>query len=104
MKHLMIRSLGSLLIFLYRPVPDAEISLFCIHSRSRRRGHGRRMVNSFLDSVRRAKNIYVVTHSVSDWQFYERFGFKRVKEWREYSFRYSIPNQRVMAYLYLYQL
>lgn len=90
---------GPLIIFLH-PIPDAEIVLFCIHSKFRGKGYGRKMVNLFFDYAKPAKNIYVVTNSVLDWPFYEKVGFRRIKEWKEYACRYSMPRKKVMTYLY----
>jgi GNAT superfamily N-acetyltransferase len=64
-----------------RPDTDAEIELLIVDAKKRGEGIGRALVERFFEAVRRtgSRRVTVYTDEVtSNWQFYERMGFKRV--------------------------
>ena len=63
----------------YTPQSDGQIVLFVVDSNYRGRGIGRALLNRFLQRAKylNLKLISVYTDPLSNWNFYEKFGFVR---------------------------
>jgi ribosomal protein S18 acetylase RimI-like enzyme len=61
------------------PTSDAEVELFVVGSAYRGRGIGKALMDRFVEiaAVKKAKVITVYTDALSNWEFYERYGFGR---------------------------
>lgn len=67
-----------------------------------RRGIGRALMDEFV-SVVRARGFGRVdlgTDTELNWRFYEKYGFKRVAEWPQHAYDYSLPDLEVTAFIY----
>jgi ribosomal protein S18 acetylase RimI-like enzyme len=63
------------------PKSDASIEMFIVDSKHRGKGVGSDLINRFLSVAREAGSSLVTVYTddrMSDWQFYERRGFRRV--------------------------
>lgn len=63
------------------PRSDASVEMFIVSERLRGRGVGSELLNRFLTAARETGAALVTVYTddkVSDWQFYERRGFRRV--------------------------
>jgi ribosomal protein S18 acetylase RimI-like enzyme len=63
------------------PRSDAEIELFIVDSQRRGRGIGRMLVDRFVKAAKESGSSLVTVYTddkTSDWQFYEKYGFRRV--------------------------
>lgn len=73
--------LTELKLRLKTPRSDASIEMFIVDSRHRGRGIGGMLIDRFLNAAREAGSSLVTVYSddkMSNWQYYERRGFKRV--------------------------
>jgi GNAT superfamily N-acetyltransferase len=63
------------------PRSDAEIRLFIVDSKHRGKGIGGMLIDRFLHTARDAGSTLVTVYTddkTSNWQFYEKYGFRRV--------------------------
>lgn len=63
------------------PKSDASIEMFIVDSRNRGKGIGSELIGRFLQAARHADSSLVMVYTddrMSNWQFYEKRGFKRV--------------------------
>lgn len=63
------------------PKSDASIEMFIVDSRHRGKGVGSELVDRFLSAAKEAGSSLVTVYTddrMSNWQFYERSGFRRV--------------------------
>lgn len=94
--------------FHIRPIPDAQVLLLCVHSKYRGKGIASDLMNAYFDFIKgfdaNIKSIALCTCTAMTWQFYEAFGYKRVSEWKEHAFRYSLSDEEVTSFLYWYEL
>lgn len=68
-------------IRLKKPPSDASIEMFIVGSKHRGKGIGSALIDRFLEAAIQAGSRLVTVYTddrQSDWQFYERRGFKRV--------------------------
>ncbi len=64
-----------------RPKSDAEIEMLIVSAAHRRSGIGKALVDRFVEGARRAGASMITVYTddkTSNWQFYERYGFKKV--------------------------
>ena len=65
-----------------QPRADAEIQTVIVHSSHRGEGIGRTLLDRFISAARQEAQIRTVrtytTPALTNWRFYERYGFKRV--------------------------
>jgi ribosomal protein S18 acetylase RimI-like enzyme len=74
-------ALTELKLRIMMPESDASIEMFIVHSRHRGKGIGNELIDRFLKAARDAGSSLVTVYTddrMSNWQFYERRGFKRV--------------------------
>lgn len=92
--HMLLRSFGlmwnvwitELKVAAHRPPSEAEIELLIVDSTQRGRGIGKQLVDRFLEAARQAgaKVVTVYTEDLqSNYQFYERYGFRKVATFRD---------------------
>jgi ribosomal protein S18 acetylase RimI-like enzyme len=63
------------------PRSDAEIRLFIVDSKHRGKGIGGMLIDRFLHTARDAGSTLATVYTddkTSNWQFYEKYGFRRV--------------------------
>jgi GNAT superfamily N-acetyltransferase len=67
-----------------------------------RGGVGTALMDAFVAEARRCglKRIDVETDSELSWNFYERYGFRRVREFPVHIYDYSLPGRDVTGYIY----
>lgn len=64
-----------------RPKSDAEIEMLIVSAAHRGSGTGKALVDRFVEGARRAGASVITVYTddkTSNWQFYERYGFKKV--------------------------
>jgi ribosomal protein S18 acetylase RimI-like enzyme len=68
-----------------------------------RGGIGRALMDAWVAEVRSSdsRNASVGTDSTLSWDFYERYGYCRVKEFDYTAYNYSLPKEKVKGYIYL---
>lgn len=74
-------SMTELKVAVNRPRSDAEIELLIVAGAHRGSGIGKRLVDRFVEAARRAGASVITVYTddkTSNWQFYERYGFKKV--------------------------
>lgn len=77
-----LRTFGTteLKLIINRPEADAEVNLFLVDAELRGMGLGRKLMDRFVDAARsrgaKRISVYADDHA-SNWEFYERYGFKR---------------------------
>jgi ribosomal protein S18 acetylase RimI-like enzyme len=89
--------------FLIRQPRGAQAEVLMLNSQKEYRGGiGRAMMDAWVAEVKAHgyDNTVVSTDSTVSWQFYERYGFKRVSEFPLRSFFYSLPGVDVKGYIY----
>lgn len=61
---------------------DNELILFVMSERSRGKGLGRIMIDKLLDTTKKQRDLSIKLYTNEDctWQFYEKYGFKRIFE------------------------
>jgi ribosomal protein S18 acetylase RimI-like enzyme len=86
----------------YTPKSDAQVCLFAIDSRYRGLGIGNMLLTRFITKARlkRGKCITVYTDALSNWKFYEKFGFKRYKTFYD-DFDSYIKNEDTEGFIYV---
>jgi ribosomal protein S18 acetylase RimI-like enzyme len=78
--------LTDLKLMLNMPDSDASIEMFIVDSKHRGRGVGGQLIDRFLTAAREAGSSMVTVYTddrMSDWRFYERRGFKRVRTFHD---------------------
>lgn len=67
-----------------------------------RGGVGRALVDAFVEEARKSglRRVDVGTDSELSWGFYERYGFRRVREFTTHVYDYSLPDRDVTGYIY----
>lgn len=64
-----------------RPKSDAEIEMLIVSAARRGSGIGKALVDRFIDAARRVQASVITVYTddkTSNWQFYERYGFRKV--------------------------
>ncbi len=78
--------LTDLKLMLNMPDSDASIEMLIVGSEHRGKGVGGQLVDRFLAAAREAGSSMVTVYTddrMSDWRFYERWGFKRVRTFHD---------------------
>lgn len=67
-----------------------------------RGGVGRALMDAFVEAARARgfRRVDLVTDTELNWAFYERYGFRRVAEWPQRSYDYTLPGREVTGYTY----
>jgi len=63
----------------YSPKSDAEVEYFVIDAKYRGKGIGKALMDRFISTARKSgvKTVILCTDQLSNWKFYEKYGFKR---------------------------
>lgn len=84
---------------------DSEVELFVVDADYRGRGIGRSLVDHFVEHLREAnkRTLYLYTNMVSNWRFYERYGFVKYKEFYDNNLS-LLRGTKTHGYIYCYRL
>jgi ribosomal protein S18 acetylase RimI-like enzyme len=83
------------------PRSDAEVVLFVVDSKHRGKGIGTALMDRFVSAAKdkKTKVIMLSTDPLSNWKFYEKYGFKRYSTFEDDLNSY-IKNEDVESYIY----
>jgi len=100
-KHLFQLFLGALPYIYLDPSSEAETLLLMSH-KEYRGGIGRALMDAWIAEVRSsgANNASVGTDSILSWDFYEKYGYRRVREFNYTAYKHSLPKEKVKGYIY----
>jgi ribosomal protein S18 acetylase RimI-like enzyme len=101
-KHLFQLFWGSFPYIYFAPSSEAETLLLMSH-KEYRGGIGRALMDAWIAEVRSSGscNATVGTDSTLSWDFYERYGYRRIKEFDYTAYKCSLPTEKVTGYIYL---
>lgn len=104
-KHLFQLFRGSFPYIYFDTSSDAETLLLMSH-KEYRGGIGRALMDAWIAEARSsgAHNASVGTDSTLSWDFYERYGYRRVREFNYTAYKYSLPGEKVKGYIYEIEL
>ncbi|HSW35527.1 MAG TPA: hypothetical protein VLH18_02880, partial [Candidatus Limnocylindrales bacterium] len=104
-KHL-YQSYWSSLAYVYRHPSSRAETLLLASQKEYRGGIGRALMDAWLAEVRSSgfPNATVGTDSTVSWDFYERYGYRRVREFDFDGYKYSLPAEKVKGYIYFIDL
>lgn len=88
-------------IYLHPSSSEAE-TLLLMSQKEFRGGIGRVLMDAWIAEVRSKglQNVTVGTDSALSWDFYERYGYHRVREFNFTAYKYSLPAKKVKGYIY----
>jgi ribosomal protein S18 acetylase RimI-like enzyme len=100
-KHCFQHVRGFLPYIFLHPSGEAE-TLLLISQKEYRGGIGRALMDEWIEEVRSKglRNATVGTDSALSWDFYERYGYQRVREFNFTAYKYSLPAKKVKGYIY----
>jgi len=101
-KHLFHKFRGSLPYIYLDPSSEAE-TLLLMSQKEYRGGIGKALMDAWIAQVRssESQNATVGTDSALSWDFYERYGYRRVREFNYTAYKHSLPAEKVKGYIYL---
>jgi hypothetical protein len=101
-KHLFQCFLNIFPYIYFHPPSKAETILLISH-KEYRGGIGRTLMDTWIAEVRSHsfQDATVGTDSALSWDFYERYGYHRVREFNYAAYKYSLPGEKVKGYIYL---
>ena len=84
------------------PSSEAE-TLLLMSQKEYRGGIGRALMDAWIAEVRSHgfQNATVGTDSALSWDFYERYGYRRVREFDYIAYKHSLLAEKVKGYIYL---
>lgn len=89
--------------FVYRhPLSPSTETLLLTSQSAYRGGMGRALMDAWVAESRERgyRKTTVGTDSKLSWEFYERYGFERVRSFDMTAYHYSLPDDRVTGYIY----
>jgi len=100
-KHFFNHVRGFLPYIYFHPSSGAE-TLLLMSQKEYRSGIGRALMDAWIEVVRSSgsRNATVGTDSALSWDFYERYGYHKVREFNFTGYKYSLPAQKVKGYIY----
>lgn len=98
----LLQVLWGYLPFLYLHQLTPSETLLLTSQKGHRGGIGRAMMDAWVAETKAAsyRHSTVCTDSELSWDFYERYGFQRVREFPLKSYKYSMPYNEPTAYMY----
>jgi ribosomal protein S18 acetylase RimI-like enzyme len=94
-------SLGNLSVIIREPRSPAEITM--LNSQEEYRGGiGRVLVDAWVEEVRKrgCEKTTVMTDTTVNWEFYEKYGFERIREFAVKTFDYALPGEDSRVFIY----
>lgn len=87
------------------PKSDAEILFFVVESKHRGKGIGKTFMDRFINAAKEKKvqTIILSTDALSNWKFYEKYGFERYSEFTDDISSY-IEGEDVKGFIYQMKL
>jgi len=87
------------------PKSDAEVLFFVVESKHRGKRIGRALMDRFISAAKNKKvrTIILSTDALSNWRFYEKYGFKRYSEFKDDISSY-IEGEDVKGFVYLLEI
>jgi ribosomal protein S18 acetylase RimI-like enzyme len=84
---------------------DSEVELFVVDAAYRGQGIGRSLVDHFVEHLRDAnkRTLYLYTNMVSNWRFYEKYGFIKHGEFHDNELSF-LRGTKTHGYIYYYRL
>ena len=84
---------------------DSEVELFVVDTEYRGQGIGRSLVDRFVEHLREEnkRTLYLYTNMVSNWKFYERYGFIKHREFYDNQLSF-LRGTKTHGYIYCYRL
>ena len=84
---------------------DSEVELFVVDAAHRGQGIGRSLVDHFVEHLRdtNKRTLYLYTNMVSNWRFYERYGFLKDREFYDNQLSF-LRGTKTHGYIYYYRL
>lgn len=92
---------GNMSVLIREPRTPAEITM--LNSQEEYRGGiGRALVDAWVDEVgsRGVGKTTVVTDTTVNWEFYEKYGFERIRDYAVKTFDYALPGEDSRAFVY----
>ncbi len=89
--------------FIYlHPVSPSSETMLLTSQKDFRGGIGRRLMDAWVSEslLRGYKRTTVCTDSKLSWDFYENYGFKRVREFKLKAYDFSLPGENVTGFIY----
>lgn len=85
--------------------PHTEILEFAVHEEAQGKGAGRMLMDSAVRELARrgAKQVVLMTDSTMSWRFYERYGYKRVRD-VDFGNAYELATGSLSEHGYSYEL
>ena len=101
-KHCFQHVRGFLPYIYLHPRSEAE-TLLLMSQKEFRGGIGRALMDAWIAEVRSKglRSATVGTDSTLSWDFYERYGYQRVREFNFTAYKYSLPEKKVKGCIYL---
>jgi len=97
------RVVSGFLPFIYlHPISPSSETLLLTSQKDFRGGIGSRLMDAWLsESLSRGyKRTTVCTDSKLSWDFYENYGFKKVREFKQKAYDFSLPGEKVTGFIY----
>jgi len=84
---------------------DSEVESFVVDAAYRGQGIGRSLVDHFVEHLRKAnkRTLYLYTNMVSNWKFYEKYGFLKDREFYDNQLSF-LRGTKTHGYIYYYRL
>jgi ribosomal protein S18 acetylase RimI-like enzyme len=106
-KHIfaVAKGLGPLMLKAPHSSPHFEVFLFVMHEKLQGKGYGNKLMDAAIKEIKNlgAEKVTLLTDSTMSWQFYERYGYKRIIE-MDVGAAYKIAMNSDQEYGYIYEL
>ena len=85
--------------------PHYEVFLFVMHEKLQGKGYGNKLMDTAVKAIKEcgAEQVTLLTDSTMSWQFYERYGYRRIIE-TNMGAAYKVALNSEQEYGYIYQL
>lgn len=84
---------------------DSEVELFVVDAAYRGQGLGRALLDHYVENLRdhKKRTLYLYTNMVSNWKFYEKYGFIKYREFDDNQLSF-LRATKTQGYIYSYRL